>query len=268
MVPAAVYPSGMTAVLDRSLISVTGPDAPKYLQSMLTNDVERVVPGGGVYALLLTPKARIIADLEVFGVGEGEYVLGTPVEAREAVLQALVRSRFRSKVELEPVEGGVAWGKTEAARAMLQTPAGPEALLDSAAPADPSPEWEIARVEAGQPRYMHEFDNDSMPAEAGVVDRAVSFTKGCYPGQEPVARLFYRGHVNRGVRGLRLAGPADPGAEVTHEGKPVGRLTSPVDSPRFGHIALAILRREVDDGAVLSAGGVEALAVPLPFAQS
>ena len=258
----------MTAVLDRSLISVTGPDAPKYLQSMLTNDVERVVPGGGVYALLLTPKARIIADLEVFGVGDGEYVLGTPVEAREAVLQALVRSRFRSKVELEPVEGGVAWGNAEAARATLQTPAGPEALLDSAAPADPSPEWEIARVEAGQPRYLHEFDNDSMPAEAGVVDRAVSFTKGCYPGQEPVARLFYRGHVNRGVRGLRLAGPADPGAEVTHEGKPVGRLTSPVDSPRFGHIALAILRREVEDGAVLSAGGVEALAVPLPFTQS
>ena len=90
------------------------------------------------------------------------------------------------------------------------------------------------RVEAGQPRYMHEFDNDSMPAEAGVVDRAVSFTKGCYPGQEPVARLFYRGHVNRGVRGLRLAGPVDPGAEVTHEGKPVGRSRRPSIRPGSG----------------------------------
>ena len=84
MLEANIYPSGMTAVLDRSLISVTGPDAPKYLQSMLTNDVERIVPGGGIYALLLTPKARIIADLEVFGVGEGSYVLGAPVEARDA----------------------------------------------------------------------------------------------------------------------------------------------------------------------------------------
>ena len=258
----------MTAVLDRSLISVTGPDAPKYLQSMLTNDVERVVPGGGIYALLLTPKARIIADLEVFGVGDGEYVLGAPVEARDAVLNALVRSRFRSKVDLEPVDGCVGWGDSDAGRATLETPAGPETLLDSAAPADPSPEWEIARVEAGQPRYLHEFDGDSMPAEAGVVDRAVSFTKGCYPGQEPVARLFYRGHANRGVRGLRLAGPVDQGAEITLAGKPVGRVTSPVDSPRFGHIALAILRREAEDGAVLSAGGVEALAVPLPFTKS
>jgi tRNA-modifying protein YgfZ len=257
----------MTAVLDRSLISVSGPDAPKYLQSMLTNDVERVVPGGGIYALLLTPKARIIADLEVFGVGEGSYVLGAPVEARDAVLQALLRSRFRSKVELEPADGGVAW-RAEAGRATLDTPAGPETLVDSAAPAEPSPEWEIARVEAGQPRYLREFDGESMPAEAGVVDRAVSFTKGCYPGQEPVARLFYRGHANRGVRGLRLARAVDPGAEVTLGDKLVGRVTSPVESPRFGHIALAVLRQEVPDGAVLSAAGVEAFVVPVPFTKS
>jgi folate-binding protein YgfZ len=255
-------------MLDRSLISVSGPDAPTYLQSMLTNDVERVSPGGGIYALLLTPKARIIADLEVFGVGEGEYVLGAPMEAREAVLHALLRSRFRSKVDLEPVAGSVAWGDAEAGRATLQTPAGPETLVDSAAPADPSPEWEIARVEAGQARYLREFDGDSMPAEAGVVDRAVSFTKGCYPGQEPVARLFYRGHANRGVRGLRLAAAVDPGTEVTLEGKPVGRVTSPVESPRFGHIALAVLRREAVDGTPLSAGGVEAVAAPLPFTKS
>jgi folate-binding protein YgfZ len=257
----------MTAVLDRSLISVSGPDAPKYLQSMLTNDVERVVPGGGIYALLLTPKARIIADLEVFGVGEGSYVLGAPVEARDAVLQALLRSRFRSKVDLEPTDGGVAW-RAEAGRATLDTPAGPETLVDSAAPAEPSPEWEVARVEAGQPRYLREFDGESMPAEAGVVDRAVSFTKGCYPGQEPVARLFYRGHANRGVRGLRLARAVDPGAEVTLGDKRVGRVTSPVESPRFGHIALAVLRQEVPDGAVLSAAGVEAFVVPLPFTKS
>ena len=257
----------MTAVLDRSLISVTGPDAPKYLQSMLTNDVERVVPGGGIYALLLTPKARIISDLEVFGVGDGEYVLGAPVEARDAVLHALLRSRFRSKVELEPVDGGIAWGNADG-RATLQTPAGRETLLDSAAPTDPSPEWEIARVEAGQARYLREFDGESMPAEAGVVDRAVSFTKGCYPGQEPVARLFYRGHANRGVRGLRLAGPVDPGVEITLGGKRVGRVTSPVESPRFGHIALAVLRGEVEDGAAVSAGGVDAVAAPLPFANS
>jgi folate-binding Fe-S cluster repair protein YgfZ len=106
-----------------------------------------------------------------------------------------------------------------------------------------------------------------MPAEAGLESRAISFTKGCYPGQEPVARLHYRGHANRGVRGVRFDGAtAQPGTEVSVDGATVGRVTSAIESPRFGPIGLAILRREVDEGARGDAGGVPLTVVPLPFA--
>ena len=116
------------------------------------------------------------------------------------------------------------------------------------------------------PRFGHEFDASSMPAEAGLETRAISFTKGCYPGQEPVARLHYRGHANRGVRGIRFDGAVvEPGAEVTVEGAAVGRVTSAVDSPRFGPIGLAILRREIEEGAVDEAGGTPLTVVALPF---
>ncbi|HUZ85272.1 MAG TPA: glycine cleavage T C-terminal barrel domain-containing protein, partial [Gaiellales bacterium] len=105
-----------------------------------------------------------------------------------------------------------------------------------------------------------------MPAEAGLEARAISFTKGCYPGQEPVARLHYRGHANRGVRGLRLDGEVAAEAPVLEGGRQIGRVTSPVLSPRLGWIALAMLRREVEDGAAISAGGVSGRVQALPTA--
>jgi folate-binding Fe-S cluster repair protein YgfZ len=105
-----------------------------------------------------------------------------------------------------------------------------------------------------------------MPAEAGLETRAVSFTKGCYPGQEPVARLHYRGHANRGVRGVRFEGGTAEGTEVTVDGVKVGRITSAIESPRFGPIGLAILRREVAEGAAGDAAGVPLTVVALPFA--
>ena len=95
--------------------------------------------------------------------------------------------------------------------------------------------YDVLRVEAGMPRFGAEIDEQVMPAEAGVVDRAVSFTKGCYIGQEPVARLHYRGHANRGLRSILLDGalPA-AGATVEVEGREVGRITSAVESPTIG----------------------------------
>src|SRR6185312_12563598 len=116
------------------------------------------------------------------------------------------------------------------------------------------------------PRFGHEFDASSMPAEAGLETRAISFTKGCYPGQEPVARLHYRGHADRGVRfdGALV----EPGAEVSVDGAAVGRITSVADSPRLGPIGLAILRREVAEGAMGEAGGTPLTVVALPFASA
>jgi tRNA-modifying protein YgfZ len=256
----------MATLLGRGFVRAAGPDTVRYLQSMLSNDVEAAPEGGGVYALLLTPKARVIADIEVFNIGS-ELVLACAPELRERVLETLRRARFRSKVELEPAEYALVWGDAPGALAQLATPIGPELLL-SAPPADPgsADEWEIARIEAGIPRYGREFDGDSMPAEAGLVPLAVSFTKGCYPGQEPVARLHYRGHPNRGVRGLAFReAPPPAGTPVASGGRELGRVTSPVVSPRYGPIALAVLRREVADGDVVEVGDRRAAVRPLPF---
>jgi tRNA-modifying protein YgfZ len=111
---------------------------------------------------------------------------------------------------------------------------------------------ECLRVERGRPRYGIDLDDTVIPQEAGLNERAVSFTKGCYVGQETVARLFYRGKPNRQLRGLRLSGPAESGDELSFEGRTVGRVTSVASSPRYGPIALAFVRREAPVGSVVS----------------
>jgi tRNA-modifying protein YgfZ len=257
----------MAAVLERGFLRASGPDAVSYLQSMVTNDVETLEPGAGTYALLLTPKARVIADLEVFRTG-ADLVLACPPETLDDVLATLLRARFRKQVVLEPAGYALVWGEAEGALAELQTPIGTERLLVAAPQngAVPAEAWEVARIEAGMPRFGHEFDGESMPAEAGLEDRAISFTKGCYPGQEPVARLHYRGHANRGVRGLRFDRALPPlGTRVIVEGADVGRVTSVTESARFGPIGLAILRREVSAGATGDAAGTALRVVALPF---
>ncbi len=256
----------MAVVLDRSFLRASGPDAVSYLQSMVSNDVAAMAPGSGVYALLLTPKARIIADLEIFRVGD-ELVCACAPAVRDEALRTLLRSRFRARVELEPAPCALVWGDAVEALASIDTPAGPLHLLAEAPAGDgDGGAWEVARVEAGLPAYGHEFDATTMPAEVGLDGRAVSFSKGCYPGQEPVARLHYRGHANRGLRGLAFGdGPAPAGSEVLAGERVVGRVTTSVTSPRLGAIALAVLRREVENGARVLAAGREAVVRPLPF---
>jgi folate-binding protein YgfZ len=126
---------------------------------------------------------------------------------------------------------------------------------------------EIIRVEAGTPRFGSEMDTATMPAEAGIVAAAVNFEKGCYIGQETVARLHYKGKPNRHLRGLRLSAPAGPGATLSLGDKEVGRLGSSCISPVHGPIGLAIVRREAEPGAELLVGedGVTARVVDLPF---
>ena len=141
------------------------------------------------------------------------------------------------------------------------------ALLAAGAVAVAPEAAEIVRVEAGVPRFGAEMDTATMPAEAGIVEAAVSFTKGCYIGQETVARLHYKGKPNRHLRGLRLSGPAAPGEPLRLGEKEVGRLGSAVVSPALGRIGLAIVRREAEPGAELAVGedGVTAQVVALPF---
>ena len=134
--------------------------------------------------------------------------------------------------------------------------------------------WEVARVEAGRPEWGLDMDESTLVQEANLDDfQAVSYTKGCYVGQEVVARVHFQGHVNRHLRGLRVSGAdaVPSGATLEDEtGKAVGDVRSSVRSPRLGSIALAMVRREVELGTVLSArwdGGVarvEVCALPFP----
>jgi tRNA-modifying protein YgfZ len=129
---------------------------------------------------------------------------------------------------------------------------------------------ECLRIEHGRPRYGIDLDDTVIPQEAALNERAVNFTKGCYVGQETVARLFYKGKPNRHLRGLRLSGPATPGEELRLGERPVGRVGSSALSPRLGPIALALVRREAELGGMLDVGeiGITAEVVALPFTLS
>ena len=149
------------------------------------------------------------------------------------------------------------------------TPPVREALLGAGAVPVDEAAAEIVRVERGRPRYGADLDDTTIPQEAGLNARAVSFTKGCYVGQETVARLHYKGKPNRHLRGLRLSGPARPGEPLRLGEREVARLGSVAESPALGPIALALVRREAGPGDVLAVGdgAVTAAVVDLPFAR-
>ena len=140
------------------------------------------------------------------------------------------------------------------------------AVLDAGAVEIGEEAAEAVRIESGRPRYGVDLDESVIPQEAGLNERAVSFTKGCYVGQETVARLFYKGKPNRELRGLRSAELLAVGTELTLDERAVGTVTSSVRSPRLGPIALALVRREAPIGAIVRAGDEhEAVVSDLPF---
>jgi tRNA-modifying protein YgfZ len=143
-----------------------------------------------------------------------------------------------------------------------------EALIGAGARPVNEAAGEIVRVEHGRPRYGVDLDDTVIPQEAGLNERAVSFTKGCYVGQETVARLYYKGKPNRRLRGLRSTAPLTRGEELRLGERIVGRVGSAVVSPELGAIALALVRREAEPGAAVSVGdhGATAEVAELPFA--
>jgi folate-binding protein YgfZ len=235
-------------------VRVAGPAAEEYLDRMLSNDVAALGPGESCEALLLTAKGRVIAPLVVLRRGHDDYLLLTEPELGERVRTELLRSRFATRVEVEPEEhtSHVVFGGEGIATGAYGEPAA-EALDAELEPTLSADELEVLRIRAGTAAWGTEIDDRVLPAEAGLTERAVSFTKGCYPGQEPIARLHYRGHANRGLRVLRLDEVPDRDAELVYEGKPVGRVTSvaPTDG---GAVALAYVRREVPEDAELAVG--------------
>jgi tRNA-modifying protein YgfZ len=249
----------------RGFVRVAGPDAADFLQRMLSNDVVALADGQACDALLLTPKGRVIALLRVLRRSGADFLLLTEPELRETVRSQLVRARFAAKAEIEPEEheSFVLLGDASRGIPISDYAVAAAELVDAEPPPDAreaSPEeLERLRILARMPRHGREIDDRVLPAEAGLVERAVSLTKGCYPGQEPIARLHYRGHANRALRVLRLEGAEvpEPGAEIRNGDKVVGRVTSAVPADG-GVVALGYVRAEVPADAVLEVGAAEA----------
>lgn len=238
----------------RSYVGVKGPDAADLLQRLLSNDV---VAAATCEALILTPKGRVIAPLVVWRRGEEDFLLLTEPELGETVRSHLARMRFASRCEIA-IEGHtstiVLGGADGIPTAEYGVPA--VEVLDAdrdAEPIDATDELERMRILARTPRWGHEIDESILPAEAGLDERAVSFTKGCFPGQEPVARLRNRGHANRALRVLEFDGELSVGNEIEHEGRSVGRVTSAVPG-----LALGYVRTEVPAGAEVTVAGQSA----------
>src|SRR5919197_2067431 len=231
----------------RDYVAVRGSDAADFLQRMVSNDVE----AAPCSALLLTPKAKVIAPLVVVRRADDDFLLLTESGLGDAVRSTLVRARFAAKVEIEPEEHRslVVFGDAPGISTREYGDPATEVLDADLEPTLGADELERLRIEAGTPRFGAEIDERTLPAEAGLDETHVSFTKGCYPGQEPIARQHYRGKVNRRLRVLETDGDVAPGDELVFEGKRVGRITSTANG-----VALGYVRAEVPGDAVLACG--------------
>ena len=294
---------------ERGKLALDGAEAKEFLHGQVTNDVEGLDEGSGCYAAFLTHKGKMLGDLRILDTG-GEllldcervalqelftmirrFKLGREVELYKRTLECGLLSligpdarRIAGAGELPQEEHSHRAGEVAGAPVRLiatdlgvdllcaaaDTGRVADALAAAGAVTAPEELAEVRRVETGRPRYGIELDDTVIPQEAGLNARAVSFEKGCYVGQETVARLYFRGKPNRHLRGLKLSGPAAPGEPLRLGEREVGRLGSVVESPLHGRIALALVRREAGPGDALAVGadGVSAEVVELPFAQA
>jgi folate-binding protein YgfZ len=230
----------------REYVRVAGPDAEDFLQRMLSNDVTTAP----CQALLLTPKSRLIAPVVVVRREGDDFLLLTELGLGEPVRSTLLRARFAAKVEIEPEEHSsvVVFGEDGGIPNRDFGEPGSELLDADVEPTLSAEELERMRIEAGIPAWGKELDDSILPAEAGLDETHISFTKGCYPGQEPIARLRHRGKVNRTLRVLEVE-TAEPGDEIRHDEKVVGRVTSVA-----GNRALSYVRTDVPGEAELVVG--------------
>ncbi|HVS28752.1 MAG TPA: glycine cleavage T C-terminal barrel domain-containing protein [Solirubrobacteraceae bacterium] len=291
---------------DRGKLALTGSDAKSFLQGQTTNDVEALTPGRGCYAAFLTAKGKMLGDLRVIDSGEelwldtervalqplfnmiNAYKLAADVVLHKRTLEQALFSLIGPQARVVAGAKGLGAGEHDngtaeirgVAALLVATDTGVDvicaaerahemrAALVAGGAEEVSPAAaEMLRVERGRPRYGKEMDEATIPQEAGINDRAVSFEKGCYVGQETVARLHYRGKPNRRLRGLALSEPGSDGEELWLAERAVGTIGTAVVSPRLGPIALALVRREAAPGDTLrvAAEGRSAMVVELPF---
>ena len=268
------------ALLARAFVLVEGADAESFLQNLLSQDLHGMADGTARDALFLSPKARIIANPRVTRLDQSRFLLDLEPVGAAPLVAGLRRYRLGAKVVVELTEAwsllsligpqaesidldGVALPTALGGlprRDVLVAAAQAEALIASAVAAGAvtvSPDAiEALRVEAGEVRLGADLDQRWMPAEVGVVERTVSFEKGCYPGQEPVTRLHRRGHANRGPRRLILDALVAVGEPLHVDDREVGLVTSVAGPPWLSrHAAIGIVRVKVAEDAVFVAGG-------------
>jgi folate-binding protein YgfZ len=288
--------AGLVDRSERAKFVVRGGEAVDFLQGQVSNDVESLRPGTGCYATILNHKGKLRTDLRILRGGDflwldteavghavlrhmlATYSLGRDVQWEDltedhAILSLIGPGADETAAEPPPPEehsftdsGSGLWVRTDLGIDVLCGRARAEELRAELGVEEVSPEAaECLRIESGRPRLGIDMDSETMPQEAGINERAVDFEKGCYVGQETVARLHWRGKPNRHLRGLRLSEPVERRTDVLLGDKVLGRVSSVCVSPRFGPIALALVRREAAPGDTVQVGGAEAEVVELPF---
>lgn len=320
--PVRILPNGYFDRVDRGRIRLTGADRRSFLQGLLTNDIEKLGPGSGCYAALLTPQGRMLSDMEVLDPGE-RILLVVPAQVTGRLVRQFEDSIFTEDVSVADVSSDIRQMTIVGAAAV--TALGLSVPFDASAPyanrerdvagghvviyVDPS--WgvpargvlgaeaslatlraslgasgiegiapaalESLRIEHGTPLFGVDMDEDTIPLEAGLEERAISFTKGCYVGQEVIVRVMHRGHgrVARKLVGFTLADASRDalpprGTALTSGDRAIGKLTSIAWSDRLGHgVALGYVQRDfVEPGTVVSCGGDRrAIVTALPMSE-
>lgn len=267
----------------RGFVLVEGVDAEKFLQNLLSQELRGMVVGEARTALLLTAKARVIADPRVTLLDEARYMLDLDPVGVDALVSGLTRYRLGAKVAIDattdwslvsligPEAEGTATDGVRIVGLLGNLPrvdvlvaadqreaTVAAAIAAGATPVEPDA-IEALRIESGTVRLGLDADERWMPAEVGLVETTVSFAKGCFIGQEPVTRLHRRGHANRGPRRLALDAVIERGATLELDGKDVGVITSVAAAPWLAAPrAIGIVRVDVPEGTVLTAGPISA----------
>ncbi|MET0913495.1 MAG: hypothetical protein ABWZ68_09360 [Acidimicrobiales bacterium] len=268
-------PAVGAAVVERDVVRIEGPEAATYLQGQLSQDVLGLDVGDSAWTFVLQPQGKVDAWFRLTRVGDEAFLADVDAGFGEAVLARLQRFLLRTKADLAmtresmvAVRGTDAVAVADGVRALdpawpgssgvdlLGTDVVPEGLAALTAE-----DLERLRIEAGVPAMGAELTERTIPAEAGIVERSVSFTKGCFTGQELVARIDSRGgNVPRRLRLLRGA-DLTVGAEVVVDGKVVGEVTSAV-----GDLGLAYIGRAVEPPAAGTVADAPVAIVALPQA--
>jgi folate-binding protein YgfZ len=247
------------------VVRVSGADALTYLQGQISQEIRDLSIGESRYTFVLQPTGKVDSLARITRVGDDVFDVDTDAGFGEALLARLNRFKIRVKLDLavvpsrgiavrgatsRPAEGRSAWGRDDAYDLVDESVAPPADVPRGTAAA-----LELARIETAWPAMGREITDSTIPAETGIIAHAVNFTKGCYPGQELVERMDSRGSTApRLLRRLRGEGRVAPGAEVMHDGKSVGHVTSAATTAE-GWVALALIARAVQPGDPVTVDG-------------